>query len=95
MIIYDLLINQNSIGKVINVGSDEPEVKVKDLAKLLMKIVGKDLKILKMENTQGSPSRRVPDVSLCKSIIGYEASTNLKEGIKKTFDWYREYSFEK
>ena len=93
--IYDLLINQNSIGKVINVGSDEPEVKVKDLAKLLMKIVGKDLKILKMENTQGSPSRRVPDVSLSESIIGYKSSTNLKEGIKKTFDWYRKYSFEK
>jgi nucleoside-diphosphate-sugar epimerase len=34
-------------------------------------------------------------MSLTTSLIGYEAQVGLEEGVKRTWEWYRDYVFEK
>ena len=36
----------------------------------------------------GSPQRRVMDISLAKNLINYNPSTSLVEGLKETWEWF-------
>ena len=47
-----------------------------------------------MPATQGSPSRRNPDMDMIKELINYDANIDLKTGIKKTYEWYKENVFD-
>jgi nucleoside-diphosphate-sugar epimerase len=33
---------------------------------------------------------RIPDISRAREILGFEPKVSLEEGLKKTFEWYKE-----
>lgn len=71
----------------INIGTGK-DISIKDLAYLLRKIIGfKGDIVFTGEVSDGQPERRL-DVSKAKEIIGFEASTSLEVGLRKTIDWY-------
>lgn len=72
----------------VNIGTKE-EISIGKLAELIIKISGKNTTI-KFEQTKpdGQP-RRVCDVSKAKTEIDFEAKVTLKEGLKKTIEWYK------
>ena len=75
--------------KIFNLGVDEPEIKIKELAKILLKIANRnDISINELENTQGSPSRRVPDIKKLNKNTNYIEPPTIIEGITDTFNWY-------
>ena len=82
------------VGKTLNIGSQGPEIKIKDVAKLCYLTAGKQLRINPKPATKGSPSRRNPDMSLVKQLIDYEATIGLKEGIGLTYNWYKKNVFD-
>lgn len=74
------------IGEFINVGVGE-DIKIKDLAKLIKDVVGFDGEIKwDFSKPDGMP-RKLLDISKIKTL-GWEPKIKLKEGIKKTYDWY-------
>ena len=74
---------------LVNLGTQGPEISMFDLASALIKIMGReDIKLLKLEDTAGSPLRRAPDVTRLNKLTGISDRTELSEGLKKTFDWY-------
>ncbi len=90
--ILSLLEKPNSIPNVLNLGVTEPEIKIKDLAKILLKLSNRnDITINELEDTQGSPSRRVPDTTKLNTISQDVAKTSFLEGVSKTYNWYREF----
>ena len=80
--------------EVLNIGNQKVEASIEDLAKVVLEITEKDLAIVAGPTTAGSPARRSPDMSKTISATGYEPVVGLREGIKKTFDWYRPKVFE-
>ena len=78
--------NYEYIGECVNIGTGE-DMKINDLADVIRKVVGFDGEIKHdLSKPDGTP-RKLLDVS--KIIeFGWEAKTILKEGIKKTYDWY-------
>jgi nucleoside-diphosphate-sugar epimerase len=84
---------QNSIGQAYNIGNQSPEVTIEEIAKNIIKVVGKELKINPMPETAGSPARRCPDMTKTFEAIGYKSKTDLYSGIRKTFEWYKENVF--
>jgi nucleoside-diphosphate-sugar epimerase len=92
--IYLLISNESCIGRTVNIGSQEAEITMYDLAGLILNSLNKNNPIARMEETEGSPKRRCPDMSLTSELIGYKAKTILVDGIKKTYQWYQEYVFE-
>lgn len=69
-----------------NVGSGK-DITIKDLAETIQKITGHQGQILwDAEKPDGTP-RKLMDVSKMKNI-GWQYSTELKEGIEKTYDWF-------
>ena len=71
----DLAINQ-----IINIGSDI-EVSILELAKLIIRVTNSNSKIIHLPALkEGDMTRRMPDISKMKAILGKELDT-LKEGI--------------
>lgn len=85
---------ENCINQTMNLGTQEPEITMRDLAKIIIGITGKELEIKDMPTTEGSPKRRCPDMQKTNELIGYNERVSLNEGIRKTYNWYREHIFE-
>ncbi len=87
-------ISEKSDNYVLNIGSDAPEHSIEEVARLVIKIVGKELRILPKPPTPGSPHRRCPDISLLKRLIDFTPKVLLDDGIRTTFNWYKENYFD-
>ena len=80
-------------GEALNVGTEHPEIRIGELADLVVRVVGKDLVVEPLPATAGSPLRRCPDMSKTTRLTGYTAQVGLEDGIRQTYDWYRENLF--
>ena len=77
------------VGETLNIGTQEPEVSMGELADLIARVVGKTLQIVPLPATAGSPPRRCPDMTKTSQLTGYESRIGLEEGLDDTYDWYR------
>jgi len=84
----------DGVGETFNVGNQTPEVTIEQLAKSVLSVVGRQAEIEALPATSGSPPRRCPDVSRIVGTTGYDTRISLEDGIRMTYDWYRERIFE-
>jgi len=73
-------------GSFVNLGSGEG-YSIKELVETLNKIVDFNYEF-DVTKPSGFP-RRVMDISLAKEIINYNPSTDLYEGLKETWNWFK------
>ena len=72
----------------VNLGSGW-EISIKDLAELLLELIGFNGEIRwDTSKPDGQPKRRL-DVSRAQYEFGFKAKVDLKEGLKRTIDWYK------
>jgi UDP-glucose 4-epimerase len=88
-----LIKSDDAVNKTLNLGNQSPEITMKNLAETIIEQVGSPVTVKPSENTAGSPSRRAPNMEECSNIIGYIEQTSLSDGVKKTFEWYRDNYF--
>jgi len=87
--LWEIAKSNNTDGKIINIGRKK-ETSIGDLYNDIFKITKfKPKKIIYKDSPDGSTKRRLPDVSLLRELTGYECQTKLKDGLKKTWDWYK------
>ena len=89
--ILSLVSNRTVNNEVFNIGNMEEEIKIFNLAKKIKKIIYNKSKLKKLFVTKGSPARRVPCMRKTLKKIPKMKFTNLNDGIKKTFYWYRKF----
>jgi nucleoside-diphosphate-sugar epimerase len=89
------LLEDKCEGLVFNLGSDFNEISMLDLVKICHDIMGKKLSIIEKGDTTGSPTRRAPDISLAKNLLGYQPIIPLEIGVEKTYTWYKKNVFNK
>lgn len=83
--------------KVINVGKPyeiyhlgtQNEVRIQDLATMIGQQMNVDVEVVSGPLQPGSTPRRCPDVSKMVSL-GFDAKVSLKEGLKRTVEWYQQ-----
>jgi UDP-glucose 4-epimerase len=80
-------------GAVLNVGNSSPEVTIGEVAETVVSVVGRRMSVVAGPDTPGSPARRCPDVSRLTALTGVTGTTSLADGIRATFEWYREHAF--
>jgi nucleoside-diphosphate-sugar epimerase len=86
-IVFSLIFNKGIKNNcVYNVGSTR-EIKVEQLARMILEEMRLSLSIKPMHSFKGSVPRRCPDTSLLRDQIDYE-ETDLKQGLKSTISWY-------
>ncbi len=72
----------------VNLGSGY-EISIKELAELIAKLTGFKGKILWDTAKPDGQPRRCLDTTKAYKEFGFKAKTSLKEGLKKTIEWYR------
>ena len=76
-------------GEVINLGSmDEREVI--EVAKVLKKMISSESEIVFKPLPENDPAKRKPDITKAKKLLNWETKVDLKTGLTKTIEWFRE-----
>jgi len=74
-------------GTAVNLGTME-RVRVIDAVKMVLEYTGHKAEIVFRPDMPTGPLNRVADNSLAKKLLGWEPQVPLREGLKRTIDWY-------
>ena len=79
--------DDNFIGPV-NIGNPG-EFTMWELAHKVIELTGSNSQILQMPLPQDDPKQRRPDITQAKSMLNWEPTINLEQGLIKTIDYFR------
>lgn len=85
--IYRYMSLTNGFVGPVNLGNPS-EVTILDLAKLIIDLTGSKSKIVFKQLPQDDPERRMPDISLAKSKLGWKPEVDLKTGLMETIEYF-------
>ncbi|HLW49247.1 MAG TPA: UDP-glucuronic acid decarboxylase family protein [bacterium] len=71
----------------VNIGNPD-EIRVIDLARLVLHVTGSHSSIVYGRRPEDDPTRRCPDITLARTLLGWEPRVPLREGLKTTLDWF-------
>lgn len=74
--------------QIVNVGNESEEIRIKDLAHLLLKISGLEVPLNVNPAPAGSVKRRCPDISKLRKLTSYSPKVDLNTGMKLSLEWY-------
>ena len=72
----------------VNIGSPK-EISILDFAKEIIKLTHTNQKIIFKQLPIDDPLQRQPDTTLAKKILDWESKVSRKDGMKKTFEYFR------
>ena len=73
----------------INLGNPN-EFTIKQLAELVIKLTGSKSKIIYQPAALDDPQQRQPVIDKAKQILGWQPTVQLREGLEKTIEYFRE-----
>ena len=80
----------NAIGQTINLGSGH-EISIGDLAKLIIRLVGRPISIESEEQRlrpdKSEVERLLADNTLARTVLEWEPAISLEEGLERTIEW--------
>lgn len=82
--------SENTKSEILNIGNQGGEIKIKDLVTAIAEVLDKKITINELPDFPGSPERRCPDTSKILKLTGFTPAVSLKEGIERTYDWYKD-----
>ena len=71
----------------VNIGNPG-EFSMRELADLVIELTGTKSKIVSRPLPPDDPKQRRPDISLAKEVLGWEPRIALREGLRKTIDYF-------
>ncbi len=79
-----------AVGRVINIGSGQ-EISVRDLARTILGLVGKDLPIIsdtaRVRPENSEVGRLCADTTRVRELLNWHPQHTLKDGLAKTIEW--------
>lgn len=80
-------------GESFNIGTEQPEISVSDLAEKVIAVSGTNRRVLLRESadphyTTDNPQRRCPVIRKARELIGYEPRVSLDDGLAYTYRYY-------
>ena len=87
--LIQMMNTDDSITGPINLGNPN-EFTIKQLAELVIELTGTKSKIMYQPATQDDPQQRQPVIDKAKAILNWEPTIQLREGLEKTIEYFRE-----
>ncbi len=84
-----MLTKSKSRNKIYNVGLQRPEITIKKLAYIILKVLNLKRNLIFKQDNHNSPKRRCPNMKLTNKIIGKIEYTKLEDGIRETFNYFK------
>ena len=82
-----LMNNEAGESGPVNLGNPG-EFTMLELASLVLDMTGSKSKLEHLELPQDDPKQRQPDISLAKSVLGWEPTVALKDGLARTIEYF-------
>jgi len=82
-----LLLNSDWNGPM-NIGNPN-EFTIAELADIVLEVTGSKSEIVYEPLPVDDPTQRRPDISLAERVLGWRPEIDLREGLRRTYDWYR------
>jgi UDP-N-acetylglucosamine/UDP-N-acetylgalactosamine 4-epimerase len=80
--------NTNALNQVYNIAFGE-QTTLNELFEMLRIEACTDLQPIHGPERTGDVKHSLADISKARNLLGYDPKVSVKEGLKKTFDWYR------
>ncbi|ADQ15893.1 UDP-glucuronic acid decarboxylase family protein [Leadbetterella byssophila] len=84
--IYRLLLSDYP--NPVNIGNPS-EITIKEFAEEIIKLTGTDQKVVYKDLPKDDPKQRQPDITKAKEILGWEPKVDRAEGLKKTYEYFK------
>jgi dTDP-glucose 4,6-dehydratase len=81
------LLDSDHVGPV-NIGNPN-EFTVAELADLVLELTGSSSPLEHHPLPVDDPVQRRPDITLARSVLGWEPAVDLREGLARTIEWFR------
>jgi len=81
-----------AINQVYNIAKGE-KTTLNELYALLQQISGKNINAIYGPQRPGDISHSLADISKAKTVLGYRPQTTVAEGLRKSYEWYRQNPF--
>ncbi len=81
-----LLLDSTETGP-INCGT-EHEMSMLELARTIVRLAGSDSPIELVERASDDPEKRRPDLSLARTLLGYEPQVGPEDGLRRTIEFF-------
>ena len=65
------------------------ELTVLELARMIIALTGSDSTIVHRSLPEDDPTRRRPEVSQARDVLGWEATVTPQEGLRRTIEWFK------
>ncbi|MGQ0762428.1 MAG: SDR family oxidoreductase [Acidobacteriota bacterium] len=79
----------DAVGRVINVANGR-QVTLNELLEIMKNVTGKSTTAARYAPVRvGDVRHSLADISLARSLLGYEPRVGLEEGLRLTFDWWQ------
>lgn len=72
----------------VNIGNPN-EITLKEFAEEVLKLTGSSVKISYKPLPVDDPKQRKPDITKAKELLGWEPKVDRAEGLKKTYDYFK------
>lgn len=72
----------------VNVGNPQ-EITIADFAEEIIKLTGTTQKVVYHPLPQDDPKQRQPDITVARSILGWEPKIDRAEGLRRTYDYFK------
>jgi UDP-glucuronate decarboxylase len=94
---YLLVLLSSHHAEPFNIGSDSPEISMRDLAAVLLRVAGSQRRVVQKMSTEldylkDNPQRRCPDITKARTLLGYAPRMKLETGLDRTLEWYRRFA---
>lgn len=87
--IYRLLLSDYNLP--VNVGNPD-EISLKDFAEEVLALTGNKVKIIYKPLPADDPRQRKPDITKAKNLLGWEPKIDRKEGLARTYAYFKSLS---
>ena len=80
------LLDSDVVGPV-NIGNPV-EFTVLELAALVLQVTGSNSEVTFEDRPEDDPMQRCPDITLARTVLGWEPEVDLREGVERTATWF-------
>jgi UDP-glucuronate decarboxylase len=84
-----LMASPKEVTGPINIGNPG-EFTIRELAEMVLNMVGGKSKLVMMPLPQDDPKQRQPDITLARNVLGWEPKIKLEQGLRKTIEYFRD-----
>jgi len=83
------MMHPKAAGESFNIGNQKAVTTIYGLANTVVRVLNSKSQIIFIRKDYADVELRIPSVRKAKDLLGFEAETDLEEGIRRTADFYR------